>query len=98
MRYQKGKLNVIKGQKKIIFKSVGFADFFLDLKDIKSEKNSCQNRSKNNLVRENAVTRAHGSFSLRVMGSWCKLIQHRPQSHTQNKKTPSLDTIQVELT
>ena len=29
-----------------------------------------QNRSKNKLVRENAVTPAHGSCSLRVMGSW----------------------------
>ena len=28
-----------------------------------------QNRSKNKLVRENAVTRAHESCSLRVMGS-----------------------------
>ena len=32
-------------------------------------QNSRQNRSKNNLVRENAVTQAHGSCSLRVMGS-----------------------------
>ena len=37
-----------------------------NLKDI---QNSRQNRSKNKLVRENAVTRAHGSCSLRVMGS-----------------------------
>ena len=29
-----------------------------------------KNRSKNKLVRKNAVTRAHGICSLRVMGSW----------------------------
>ena len=50
-----------------IFRSVGFADLFLEFKDI---QNSRQNRSKNKLVRENAVTRAHGSCSLQVMGSW----------------------------
>ena len=38
-----------------------------DLKDI---LNSRQNRSKNKLVSENAVTRAQGNCSLRVMGSW----------------------------
>ena len=37
------------------------------LKDI---RNSRQNRSKNKLVRGNAVTLAHGSCSLHVMGSW----------------------------
>ena len=31
-------------------------------------QNSPQNRSKNKLVRENAVTRAHGRCSLWVMG------------------------------
>ena len=36
------------------------------LKDI---QNSRQNRSKNKLVRENAVTQAHESCSLRVMAS-----------------------------
>ena len=36
----------------------------------KNIQNSRQNRSKNKLVSENAVTRAHGSCSLRVMGSW----------------------------
>ena len=59
-RYQKAK------KKKIIFRSIGFADWFV--KDI---QNSRQNRSKNKLVRENrAVTPAHGSCSLRVMGFW----------------------------
>ena len=38
-----------------------------DLKDI---LNSRQNRSKNKLVSENTVTRAHGNCSLRVMGTW----------------------------
>ena len=38
-----------------------------NLKDI---QNSHQNRSKNKLVGENAVTQAHTSCSLRVMGSW----------------------------
>ena len=38
-----------------------------DLKDI---LNSRQNRSKNKLVSENTVTRAHGHCLLRVMGSW----------------------------
>ena len=37
-----------------------------DLKDI---LNSPQNRSKNKLASENAMTRAHGNCSLRVMGS-----------------------------
>ena len=32
--------------------------------------NSRQNRSKNKLVRGNAVTRVHGSCSLQVMSSW----------------------------
>ena len=38
-----------------------------DLKDI---LNLPQNRSKNKLVSENAMTRAHGNCSLRVMGSY----------------------------
>ena len=36
----------------IIFRSVGFADRLSNLKDI---QNSRQNRSKNKLIRENAV-------------------------------------------
>ena len=40
-----------------------------NLEDI---QNSCKNCSKNKLVRENAVTRAHGSRPLGVMGS-CRL-------------------------
>ena len=39
---------------------------FWVLKDVQDSR---QNRSKNKLVRENAVTRAHGSCSLRLMGS-----------------------------
>ena len=41
--------------------------------NFKDIQNSRQNRSKNKLVRENAVTRAHESCSLRVMGSWIGL-------------------------
>ena len=32
--------------------------------------NSCQNHSKNKLVSEIADTQVHGSWLLRVMGSW----------------------------
>ena len=51
IRYQKGKLNVIKRQKEnyIIFSSVGFADWFVEYKRY---LNSPQNRSKNKLVHE----------------------------------------------
>ena len=43
-----------------------------------------KNRSKNKLVRKNAVTGAHGSYSLQVMGSWPmaqveKLVVEEPQ-------------------
>ena len=38
--------------------------------DLKDLLNSRQYFSKNKLVRENAVTRVHGSCSLRVMVSW----------------------------
>ena len=38
--------------------------------NLKDVQNSRQNRSKNKLVRENAVTRTRGSCLLRVMGSW----------------------------
>ena len=40
-------------------------------------QNSHQNRSKNKLVREKTVTRAHGSCSLRVMGSWIRLLPQK---------------------
>ena len=43
-----------------------------NLQDI---QNSRQNHSKNKLVRENAVTRANGSCSLRVIGSWSEYIR-----------------------
>ena len=35
-----------------------------------------KNRSKSKLVRKNAVTRAHGIYSLRAMGSWVVLTLH----------------------
>ena len=35
IRYQKGKLNVIKRQQNIIFRSVGFADWFVEFKILK---------------------------------------------------------------
>ena len=52
MRCQKGKLNVIKREKRnyIIFSSVGFADWFVEFKRY---FNSRRNRSKNKLVHEN---------------------------------------------
>ena len=64
--YQKGKRNVIKRQKLSFLGLYVFLTCFWDLKDI---LNSRQNRSKNKLVRENAVTRVHGGCSLQVMGS-----------------------------
>ena len=45
-----------------------------NLKDI---QNSHQNRSKNKLVREKTVTRAHGSCSLRIMGSLIRLLPQK---------------------
>ena len=38
--------------------------------DLKDLLNSRQNRSKNKVVSENAMTRAHGNCSPRVMGSY----------------------------
>ena len=58
----------------IIFRSVGFADRLSNLKDI---QNSRQNRSKNKLIRENAVTWAYGSFSLRDMGSYHYALERK---------------------
>ena len=40
-------------------------------------QNLHQNRSKNKLVREKTVTRAHGSCSLRVMRSWIRLLPQK---------------------
>ena len=65
IRYQKTK-RYLKA-KKIIFRSVGLLIGLWNFKDI---QNSRKNRSKNKLVREKAVTRAHGSCSLRVIGSY----------------------------
>ena len=45
---------------------------FWNFEDI---QNSRQNRSKNKLVRENAVTRAHGRCSLRVIGFWSEYMR-----------------------
>ena len=57
IRYQKGKLNVIKREKiYIVLRSVGFDDWFVEFKRY---LNSRQIRSKNKLVQENTVTRAH---------------------------------------
>ena len=67
IRYQNGKLSSIKRQKNIILVLQVLLTGLWNLKDI---QNFRQNRSKNKLVRENAVTRAYGSCSLRVMGSW----------------------------
>ena len=36
-----------------------------------------KNRTKNKLVLKNSVTRGHGSFSLRVMGSWSQSFPSR---------------------
>ena len=73
IRYQKGKLNVIKRQK-ISF--LGLYVLLTGLWNSKDIQNSCQYRSKNKVVRENAVTRAHGvSCSLWVIGSLSLYIQ-----------------------
>ena len=53
IKYQKGKLNVIKRQK-ISF--LGLQVLLTGLWNLKEIQNSRQNRSKNNLVHENAVT------------------------------------------
>ena len=53
MSYQKGKRNVIKRQKLSVLGLCGLLTGLWDLKDL---LNSRQNRSKNKLVRENAVT------------------------------------------
>ena len=57
-RYEKAK-NII----------LGLYVLLTSLWNLKDIQNLHQNRSKNKLVRDNAVTRAHGSCSLRVMGS-----------------------------
>ena len=47
---------------------------------LKNIQNLRQNRSKNKLVRENAVTQAQGSCSLLAMGS-CYCTHDVPESH-----------------
>ena len=59
IRYQKGKINVIKRQK---ISLLGLQVLMTGLWNLKDIQNSRQNRSKNKLVRKNAVTRVHGSF------------------------------------
>ena len=59
IRYQKGKINVIKRQK---ISLLGLQVLMTGLWNLKDIQNQRQNRSKNKLVRKNAVTRAHGSF------------------------------------
>ena len=59
IRYQKGKINVIKRQK---ISLLGLQVLMTGLWNLKDIQNSRQNRSKNKLVRKNAVTRAHESF------------------------------------
>ena len=51
---------------------LGLSVLLTGLWNLKDIQNSRQNRSKNKLVRENAVTRAHGSCSLLLMGSCLK--------------------------
>ena len=48
---------------------IGLQVVLTGLWNLKDVQNSRQNRSKNKLVHENAVTRAHGSWSPRIMGS-----------------------------
>ena len=61
IRYLKGKLNVIK-RLKISF--LGLQVLLTGMWNLKDIQNSLQNSSKNKLVLENAVTRAHRSWSL----------------------------------
>ena len=72
IRYLKGKRNVIKTNK---LSFSGMQVLMTGLWDLKDILKSRQNRSKNKLVRENAVTRVRGSCSLQVMGSWRSVIQ-----------------------
>ena len=67
IRSDKGKPNVNNRLKMPFLAVLVLVSSLWDLKDI---LNSRQNRSKNKLVSENTVTRAHGNCSLRVMGSW----------------------------
>ena len=57
-KYQKGKRNVIKRQK---WSFLGLYVLLTGLWEFKGILNSHENRSKNKLVRENAVTQVHGS-------------------------------------
>ena len=63
IRYQKGKNNVLKRQK---LSFLGLYILLTGLWDLKDILNSRQNRPKNKLVRENAVTRVHGICPLRL--------------------------------
>ena len=67
IRGDKGKPNVIK---RSTMPFSGVLVLMICLRNLKDILNSCQNRSKNKLVSENAATRVHGNCSLRVMGSW----------------------------
>ena len=49
---------------------IGLQVVLTGLWNLKDVQNSRQNRSKNKLVHENAMTPAHGSYSLQVMGPW----------------------------
>ena len=65
VRYQKGKRNVITCiTQKLSF--LGLYVLLTGLWDFKDILNSRQDRSKNKLVRKNAVTRVHGSCSLQI--------------------------------
>ena len=67
IRRDEGKPNVIK-RSTMTFS--GVLVFMICLRNLKDILNSCQNRSKNKLVSENAAARVHGNCSLRFMGSW----------------------------
>ena len=65
---------LLKG-KKYQFRSKGLLTGLWNLKDIQISRKNC---SKNKLVRENAVTRARGSCSLRIMGSCVRWLLSQP--------------------
>ena len=61
-----GKLNIIKRQK---ISLLGLQVLLTGLWNLQDIQNLGKNSSKNKLICENAVTRGHGSCSLRVKGS-----------------------------
>ena len=73
IRNDKGKLNVIKRSK---MPFLGVLVLMTGLWNLKNILNLRHNRSKNILVSENAVARAHGNCSLRVMGCSFQLFLH----------------------